>query len=343
VVGAEAYGKSGEELLTAAILGYEIYQRFTMGASGNIVGNNVFAAIVVLARLLDLDEEQINKAFGIATACAILPVNVHEETMSDALNYLYGLKVDGAFTQALTALQGVYNQEDALDDPTAFTAHMQQQQPEWLTRDLGEEFYLNDILVKKWPANYYVQTYAEIAYRLQKKHHIDPERIESVILEPAFARRFWFSDTGFQSLTHAQFSIPYVVAAVLYYPDEPGERWYQPETLENPKVVTLMNKVTATSFIKERRPLSSKNYNRLKAWQPKKYITIRLQDGREFKDGLYTQPGDTSYMFSREEFEDFFRQRTRPVLSSVKTEKIIAFLADLEHQPDASLLPQYLY
>jgi 2-methylcitrate dehydratase PrpD len=339
VIGAEIYKKNGKELITAAILGYEIYQRSSRAAPGNIVGNNSFAAIVPLVKYLDLDEGEINRAFGIATACAILPVNCHEETMSDALNYLYGLRAESAFLQAKTALYGIENMEDALDDPTAFTAHMRSQNPEFFTKDLGVEYCLTDILIKHWPANMYVQTYAELADRLRRKYGFAPDDIEEILIDPAVESRYWFSETGFLSLTHAQFSIPYVISAVLHHP-EPGSIWYEEKTLTNPNVVALMNKVRAVSFIKN---APGHLYHLIKGCHPRKFMTVRLKNGAEYRDGIFTHPGHPSYMLTREEFEERFRIMTKNALSPEKTERIIDFLSDLENQPDASLLAGYLY
>lgn len=74
--------------------------------------------------------------------------------MSDSLNYLYGYKNETTVTMIKTALLGIENMEDAFDDPTAYLAHMAYQEPQWLTKELGETWLMmNMILIKHWPAN----------------------------------------------------------------------------------------------------------------------------------------------------------------------------------------------
>ena len=231
VIATEVLKKSGKEMLTAIVAGYEVYQRVALAGRSNIVSYNIFGNLTVLMKLLDLSEEQMNQAFGIGTACAIIPANVHELTMSDSLNYLYGFRAESTISMIKTALYGIENMEDAFDDPTAYLAHCGYQEPEWLTKELGEHWMMMDmLLVKHWPANVFVQTYAELAARLVTKYKFNPDDVEEIIIRPSVAFRHWYSETGYESITQAQFSIPYCTACAMYHP-EPGAVWYQPETM----------------------------------------------------------------------------------------------------------------
>ncbi len=237
VIASEVLHKSGKDLLTAVVVGYEVYQRVALAGRSNIVGYNIFGNLAVLMKLLDLSEEQMNQAFGVGTACAIIPANVHEITMSDSLNYLYGFRAESTITMIKTVLEGIENMEDAFDDPSAYLAHCGYQEPEWLTLELGEHWMMMDmLLVKHWPANVFVQTYAELAARLVTKYHFNPDDVEEIIVRPSIAFRTWYTDTGYESITQAQFSIPYAVACAMYHPD-PGAVWYQPDTMKNPKII----------------------------------------------------------------------------------------------------------
>src|SRR5699024_1159136 len=128
--------------------------------------------------------------------------------------------------------------------------HMKYQEPEWLTKDLGERYMMMDsVLIKHWPANVFVQTYAELAARLVTKYKFNPDDVEEIIVRPSVAFRTWYSETGYESVTQAQFSIPYCTACAMYHP-EPGAVWYQPETMKDPKIAALMMKVKADGFVK---------------------------------------------------------------------------------------------
>lgn len=341
VIAAEVLKKSGKDLITAVVVGYEVYQRIALAGRSNIVSYNIFGCLAVLMKLLDLSEEQMNRAFGIGTACAIISCNVHEATMSDSLNYLYGYRAENTVTMIKTALYGIENMEDAFDDPTAYMQHLDYQEPAWLTKELGETYLMmNMILIKHWPANVFVQTYAELATKLVTKYKYHPDDVAEIVISPSVEFRHWYSETGYQSVTQAQFSIPYCVACAMYHP-EPGCVWYQPETMQDPKIIDLMYKVRANGFVN----MSGNKFIKdlIDGTHPEKFITVRLKDGTEYTEGLFTHPGHPNYMLTRDAFKDRFRLETKYVLSKDKTESAIDYICNLEKYEDASQLPKYFF
>ena len=347
LVAAEALHKNGKELLTAIVTAYEVYQRIAMAVPANINGINIFASVVAVAKLYDLNEEQVNQALGLAAASSAVNANIHEATMSDSLNYLYGFKTETAVTIVKNVLLGIENKKDVFDDPEEYATYFDTRRyaPEWFLKDLGTEYLLMDIMVKHWPANMYVQTYAELASVLQKKNQIDPDEIESITLSPAVEFRFYQTDRPYQSLTQAQFNIPYVVSALLYYPER-GAIWYKEETLQDARIYGLMKKIHADGFCDEqgRRPLHAMPHLKqlIKGYHPEKTMVIRLKDGTEYRESLFSQPGHPSYMFTGEEFWDNFRLETKYVLEPEKQEQILTLVHELEQIEDAGRLAELL-
>lgn len=347
VVAAEALHTSGKDLLTAIVVTYEVYQRIAMAVRGNINGINIFASVIAIAKLYNLDEKQVNQTLGLAAACSAVPANIHEATMSDSLNYLYGFKTESAVTIVKNVLLGIENMEDTFDDPTSYAAHFDSKSyaPEWFTKDLGTEYLLMDIMVKHWPANMYVQTYAELAFVLQSKYQIQPDDIESITLSPAIEFRFYQPDKPYQSLTQAQFNIAYVVAALLYYLER-GAIWYKEETLQDERIYELMKKIHADGFCDEkgRRPLHAMPHLKqlIKGYHPEKTMIIKLKNGNEYKESMFSQPGHPSYMFTREEFQNNFRLETKYVLNTERQEMIIRRIHELEEFDNAGNLIELL-
>ena len=341
IIATEVLHKSGKEMLTAIVAGYEAYQRVALAGLSNIVSYNIFGNLTVLMKLLDLDELEMNQAFGIGTACAIICANSHELTMSDSLNYLYGFKAESTVTMIKTALNGIENMEDAFDDPTAYLAHCGYQEPEWLTKELGEHWMMMDsLLVKHWPANVFVQTYAELAARLVTKYKFNPDDVEEIIIRPSVAFRHWYNENGYESVTQAQFSIPYGTACAMYYP-EPGAVWYQPETMKDPKIIALMMKVKNDGFVKMGGKKIIKDL--IDGTHPEKFMIVRMKDGTEYVESAFTHPGHPSYMLTRDEFKDRFRLETKNVLSPEKAEAAMDCICHLDEYEDASVLPSFFY
>ena len=341
IIAAEVLKKSGKELLTAVITGYEVYQRIALAGQTNITSYNIFGCLAVLMKLLDLSETQMNRAFGIGAACANISSNIHEITMSDSVNYIFGYKTENTITMIKTALLGIDNMEDVFDDPSAYLLHMSFQEPEWLVKELGETYLMmNMILVKHWPADAFVQTYAELAANLVKKYLFNPDDVEEIIVTPSVEFRHWYSETGYSSVTQAQFSIPYCVACAMYYP-EPGCHWYQPETMTDPKIISLMNKVKANGFVGMGDLKITKNL--IEGVHPEKFMTVKLKGGIEYTESLFTHPGHPTYMLTRDQFKDRFRLETKQTLTPEQTEGAINYICNLEKYKDASALPTCLY
>lgn len=341
VVTGEALKKSGKDVLTAIVAGYEMYQRIALVGRTNLPGYNIFGNLTVLMKLMDLTEEKMNQAYGIGTACAIISASPHEITMSDSLNYIYGFRNETAVTMAKTARLDITGMEDAFDDPMAYRCHLAYEEPEWLTKELGQTWMMTSkLLVKHWPTNVYVQTYTELAVRLVTKYQFNPDDIEEIIVHPSIDFRTWYSETGYKSMTQAQFSIPYCTACAMYHP-EPGAVWYKPETMTDPKIIALMMKVKADGFVKRTGIKGIQGL--IEGQHPEKFMIVRMKDGTEYVESAFTHPGHPQYMLTRDEFKDRFRLETKYVLSPEKAEKTIDMICHLEDYEDISALPQNLY
>lgn len=337
----EVLKKSGKDILTAIVAGYEMYQRIALVGRTNLPGYNIFGNLTVLMKLMDFSEEKMNQAYGIGTACAVIPVSPHEVTMSDSLNYLYGFRNETTVTMAKTAWLGIQGMEDAFDDPTAYRCHLAYEEPEWFTKELGQTWMMmSKLLVKHWPANVYIQTYVELAVRLVTRNQLNPDDIEEIIVRPSIDFRTWYSETGYESMTQAQFSIPYCVACAMYHP-EPGAIWYQPETMKDPRIIALMMKVQADGFVK--RTGIKGILGLIEGQHPEKFMIVRMKDGTEYLESAFTHPGHPQYMLTREEFKDRFRLETAHILHPEKAEQAIDIICHLETCDDISILMQNLY
>lgn len=354
VIGAEAMKKSGKDLLTAVVLGYEASQRIALAAHTNLPGYNLFSALVPYMKLADMDEETMNACLGMGAVSGIIPANVHERTMSDSLNYQYGYRMEAAASMIRLAKAGVGGPEEAFDQPAAYVAHMEsrayagENDPGWFVRDLGSSYLTSTILVKHWPANVFVQTYAEIVHKLLTKYSINPDDIEEIIVEPSIRARMWYLEPQCRSATHAQFSIPYCVACAFYHP-EPGAVWYEEKTMADGKIRALMNKVKAGSYlnmfagVKANESLAQVIRKMIEGYQPEKFITVKMKNQETYTEGLFQHPGHPSYMLTREEFAERFRTETKYVLSADRAEKVIETVFHLEQYGNISELCENLY
>ena len=240
----EEKGKTGKDLLVGIVAAYEVYHRIAMCVQPSderwkkmgwgLTSWQVFATTIAVCKLYGLDARKINQAIGLACEHSVIPTAYHATTMSDFYHYEHGYRARDGFLIAKSVEKGINNNLDGLDAPKCYTGVMcgtpgiltssiskteaDEADMTWLTRELGEHWYIMDTLMKHWPANMWVQTPAEIMADLVKEHGFGPEDVAEITLDPPIVNRMWAPDEGFTSVTHAQFSAPYVMACMLYNP-----------------------------------------------------------------------------------------------------------------------------
>ena len=349
---AEHLKKSGKDLLTAIVVGYEVYQRIACAVQPSLdfqakhgwglTSWQIFGCIIPAVKLMGLDANAINKAIGLGTACSTIPTCLHEFTMSDFYHYEHGLRARDGILIAELVSKGVHNFMDGLDDPAAYANLMTDTYDEsWYTRDLGTRWLTMTTLLKHWPANMWVQTPAELAHVIVTENNLKMEDIKEIIVDPPRMSRMDQPPAGgFKSLTHAQFSIPYVISAMLHDP-RPGAHWYSQEMLSNPDVIEFAKRVVPGSSPPDPRGLGFKLFKEGSFLM--KTMTINTFDGRSFTKSMDCHPGHPANMMTREQFRDRFRIQASPVLSGERLEQALDLLCDIENCEDISSLSEFLH
>ncbi len=349
---SETLRKSGKDLLTAIVAGYEVYQRIAMAIQPSAAAQQhkgwgltswqIFGCIIPAVKLMGLTPMQINQAIGLGTACSTIPASFHDTCMSEFYHYEHGLRARDGIMIAEMVKSGINGCMDSLDIKEAYdNVITDTQSPEWYTKDLGSRYLIMTPLLKHWPANMWVQTPVEIAHDIVVKHNIKPEDIKEIFIDPPKEGRMdQPPNEGFKALTHAQFSMPYVVSAVIHE-HEPSARWYLPEMMQNPSVISLAQRVYPGKSEKERIGVSFKMFQQ--GSFPKRTLTINTYDGRSFTSTMDCQLGHPANMMSREQFVERFRIQAKDVFSAAKMEEAIEALCDIENCSDISTLSSYVH
>ena len=114
--------------------------------------------------------------------------------------------------------------------------------PGWIDRNLGTEYLFDDLLLKHWPANMWIQTPLDCLDQLKREHNFTADDIEEIFVSPTYMERVKFSWDGYASCRDAQFSIPYCLAAYMLRGD-PGPGWYDSSRLNDKELLNLASKV----------------------------------------------------------------------------------------------------
>lgn len=346
-IAAQEKHKSGKDMLTAIVTAYEVYQRIATAVQPNderwktkgwgLTSWQIFAASIPIAKLYGFDSRKIDQTIGMSCESSTLPTAYHASTMSDFYHYEHGYRARDGFMIAKAVEKGIYNQRDALDHAGCYTSVIcgNEAKPEWYNKDLGKRYLIMDTLMKHWPANMWCQTSVEVVSGIVSQNDIKPEDIEEIMINPPVRGRMWAPKEGFESLTHAEFSIPYVISVMLYNPI-PSSVWYSQENMKDSKIIDMMQRIKPGSS-PEDSPLTGFQLFR-EGKYPMKTITLTTKDGKKYEEQMDCHPGHPANMMTRQEFVERFRIQADPVLKGERMEEAIDALLNIEKCTDIAEL-----
>lgn len=338
----EGLEATGQELITAAVLGYE-----TMSKIGKALNPSahyrrgfhptgtcgVFGAAIGAARLLQLDEQQLLSTMGIAGSMA-----------SGSMEYL----AEGAWTKRFHAGWSAHNgiiaarlAEQGFRGPEAilegqhgfFKAYSDQAEARKATEGLGEPFEVLRTSIKPHACCRYMQSPIDGVLQITKEHGLSPVEIARIVIgllstgydivaSPADLKQ------RVMAMVDAQFSMPYgaAIAAIKgrAFLDE-----FLEENLKNPELRDLMARVECI-----RDPGLDQYYPR--QWPA--WVKIESIEGRTYSAEIMFPKGDPENPLSWDELIEKFLNLTRPVLTVHRQHELVDLVRNLENQATLSTL-----
>jgi 2-methylcitrate dehydratase PrpD len=246
---------SGKALITAVTLGTDVCCR--LGDASKIDPSEVgfmytsvygfFGAAAAASKLLNLSEEQMLNAFGIAYAQAS---GNFQAVVDGALTKRMqaGFASSGGLMSALMASKGLTGAKDSLEGQKGlFSTYLQgRYDPDALTVDLGRRFAVVDLSFKPYPCCRSTHPAIDATLALAKDNHITPEDVDEISVCTGEAARLVCEPLEVKQnprvFVDAQFSIPWMVATALVKRKVSIED-VTPKAITNKKVLALASKV----------------------------------------------------------------------------------------------------
>lgn len=252
----ELQGSSGRELILAMALGYEVVARIGMSMQptperGKIVFGeqyHPFAAAVTAGKLLGLDEEQLDVAFGIAGTYSSVPSAykyfglVAETRPMREVKLGWGWMCMAGTMGALSAKRGFRGGHGILDGEQGFhvMAGSDRCDFERMVRGLGESWLIELTEYKGFPAIARIIPAYFATTALVETHQIKPTEVERVLVRGGHIRVV--NDFSPRSAVDAQFSLPFVVVMAITQATL-GPDMYSDACLQDPLVRELLGRV----------------------------------------------------------------------------------------------------
>ncbi|MCI8916802.1 MAG: MmgE/PrpD family protein, partial [Oscillospiraceae bacterium] len=212
--------------------------------------------------------------------------------------------------------------------------------PGWIDRNVGTEYLFDQLLLKHWPANMWIQTPLDCLDQLKREHGFTAGDIEEIFVSPTYLERVKFSWDGYSSCRDAQFSIPYCLAAYLLR-GEPGPAWYDSSRLNERELLDVAAKV---KFDPDKLQDLTVAFNMFQNGSfPSTTVRVTLKGGRQVEATLPFPKGHAQNPFTWEDVERTFRVGARAVgLSAEKTARYIELCRKIDQLDDMAQLAECL-
>jgi 2-methylcitrate dehydratase len=337
----EMVGSGGRDLITAAVVAYEIQCRLCDASSlrKNGIDHVTYGAIsscLVACKLLGMDEKRTTHAVGIAGVCnaALRQTRAGEMSMWKGCAFANAAR-NGVFA-AILASEGLTGPAPIFEGELGFmklltreTFSIAPMGGEQKRAEGAQEFMLPITYIKYWPVEYHAQSAVDAALQLRLQtgdwrniQTIDIHSFDAAVDIIGKDPEKWHPKTR----ETADHSMPFCVAAAFMDGDVTMSS-FDDAHLGNPDLIALTNRVRM-----HRDPMCNAGYpqgipNRL---------TVTMQSGQQHVKEVAYPRGHSGNPMTDAELENKFRTMVEPVYGAARVKEMLAGLWNLDHQQNVT-------
>ncbi|MBA4067528.1 MAG: MmgE/PrpD family protein [Isosphaera sp.] len=329
----EAAGAGGKDLITAAVLAYEVQCRFCDAASlrKHGVDHVTYGAIssaLAAGKLMGLDVPKLTHAVGIAGVCNVALRQTRSGELSEWKGCAFANAARNGVFAATLAGEGLSGPAPVFEGDLGFFRLVTREpfDPAPFGGEFGNQdgFMINKTYIKFWPAEYHSQSAIDAALKLRADLGGDVSGVAAVEIDTFEASyniigkypEAWAPRTR----ETADHSLPYCTAAALY----DGEVYlptFDPARFSDPALVAFTGKVRVSHdpALDGRYPKGIPNR-----------LTVTLADGRKLVHEVEFPRGHAGNPMTDAEVEAKFRAAVEPRYGKGKADGMLARCWDLE-------------
>ena len=188
---AEREGSSGEELLRAVVLGYDLCCRFLMALGPELVRgghrsaegtSSTMGCTAAAASLARLDQTGMRYAlsYGAQQVSGIWSWVRDSEHVEKAFDFA-GMGARNGVTAATMVQMGFTGVWDVLEgEHNVLEALSPSPKPSEMVKDLGNRFFVTETAIKPYPVGYPIQSALDAFFALHRQHGLTVENVERI-------------------------------------------------------------------------------------------------------------------------------------------------------------------
>ena len=319
---AEKAGASGEALLRAVVLGYDIGSR-TLFALNPLKFHQaghcthafavVFGAAAAAGALAGLNAEQVRWALSYAAqqAAGITSWRRAVEHVEKAFVFA-GMPARNGVTAADMVASGFTGVNDVFTGAqNFFITFGQEPRPELLVDGLGERYEILNTTIKKWSVGSPVQSVLDAVQVLLREHHIDHRDIAEIPI-----RMFPLEIDTVDNRAMPDISLQHLVSVLLIDGDLTFASSHDEARMHDPAVTALKRKIML---------IPDPGVERQRA-----LVTISLSDRRSFSHRATAVHGTPDNPMSRQDITRKAASLMAPVLGDARSRELIDAIWNVE-------------
>ena len=332
---AEREHRSGQDLIAAVVLGYDVmcrinkaFDRAWMGKRGLHAGSlcAVFGAVAAATRLLRMSKQQVRYALALAgtQASGINTWRQDPEHIDKALCFS-GAPARNGVTAALMAHAGFTATATVFEgEENFFRAFSEDSRPEEVIQELGSRYEILDTSIKKYPAGQPMQATLEGYFRLIKEHALDPRHIQNIVVRLPETQARTINDRHMPDV-----NCQYLLAVAMLDGKIDFQNSHDFERMHHLQVLELKKRVELVAD-----PELTKKFPAVRS----AIVELTTFDGRHFNILIDRVPGAPYNALSAEEVERKFFSLSVSVLGENRSNSVVETARHLERLQDVATL-----
>ena len=314
---AESQNRSGEALLRAVILGYDIGFRFHQAFEPRSTSfGATFGSAAAAGALAELDDFHLRYLISYAAqqASGSRAWVGDDDHIEKAFDYA-AMPARNGVTAALLIQSGFTGNRDVLEGDQGIIKTYAPCDPAKILSELGQRFTITSCLVKKYPVGSPMMETVDATLALLSKQAINPEQIEKVTVR--------IPESGARTVNNRHMpdvNVQFMVSAILLEGKLTFEMAHDYERFQNPRVLALKDKVQLVGDNEMER--SGHRFQGL--------VEVTLNDGRTLREHVINCRGRPETPMSPDEVEKKAAWLMEPILGKKNVDQIIDSIRRIE-------------
>jgi 2-methylcitrate dehydratase PrpD len=314
---AESQNRSGEALLRAVILGYDIGFRFHQAFEPRSTSfGATFGSAAAAGALAELDDLHLRYLISYAAqqASGSRAWVGDDDHIEKAFDYA-AMPARNGVTAALLIQSGFTGNRDVLEGDQGILKTYAPCDPAKILSELGQRFTITSCLVKKYPVGSPMMETVDATLALLSKQAINPEQIEKVTVR--------IPESGARTVNNRHMpdvNVQFMVSAILLEGKLTFEMAHDYERFRNPRVLALKDKVQLVGDNEMER--SGHRFQGL--------VEVTLKDGQTLREHVINCRGRPENPMSPDEVEKKAAWLMEPILGKKNVDQIIDSIRRIE-------------